>query len=401
MSNSFTRDLHKDRPIPCVFITPNNYSPQKGHCLKIRILGTRGIPAKHGGFETFAEMLSLYLTKKEWEVTVYCQEEGTGPIYEDTWCGIHLIHIPIKQKGAPGTIVFDWKSTWHAAKRKTPILTLGYNTALFCMIYRLKGIKNTINMDGIEWKRKKWTFPEKTWLYINEKLAAILGNHLIADHPEIKNHLTRFTPEKKITVIPYSADILTSADRERISPFGLKENNYSLLIARPEPENSILEIVQAYSKEKRGIPLVILGEYTPASNAYHKQVIDAAGDEIQFIGAIYDKYTVQALRFFTRFYIHGHTVGGTNPSLIEALGAGSPVLAHNNRFNRWVAGKGARYFSSVKECEQELALLLQDNSLLATMKESSYQQFTDTFTSDKIHKAYEAVLSARCTSLSA
>ncbi len=360
--------------------------------MNIRILGTRGVPAKHGGFESFAEMISLYLVKKDWKVTVYCQEKGCGPIYEDNWCGIHLVHIPIQQKGALGTIFFDWKSTWHAAGKKNLVLTLGYNTAIFCLIYRMKGIKNIINMDGIEWQRKKWTFPEKSWLYINEKLAAILGNHLIADHPEIKNHLTKFTSQKKITVIPYSADLITSADKERISPFGLKANNYSILIARPEPENSILAIVRAYSQKKRGMPLVILGEYTPGSKEYHKQVLDAAGEEILFIGAIYEKSTVQALRFFSRFYIHGHTVGGTNPSLIEALGAGSPVLAHNNKFNRWVAGNGARFFSSIEECEQEMGVLLQDDALIASMKKSSYQQFADKFTSNKINSAYEEIL---------
>lgn len=368
--------------------------------MNIQILGTRGIPAKHGGFESFAENLSLYLVKKGWEVTVYCQEEGPGAIYEDNWCGIHLIHIPIQQKGAIGTIVFDWKSTLHAAARKKPVLTLGYNTALFCVIYRIKGIKNVINMDGIEWQRKKWNIVEKTWLYINEKLGTTLGNHLVADHPEIKKHLAKFTSAEKITVIPYSADILDSAEIQEIIPFGLEKNSYSILIARPEPENLILEIVQAYSQKKRGMPLVILGEYTPDSNEYHKQVINAAGDEIQFVGAIYEKTTVQALRFFARFYIHGHTVGGTNPSLIEALGAGSPVLAHKNRFNCWVAGKGAKYFSSTEECAQELEVLVHDDALIASMKKWSKQQITNNFTPEKIHKAYQDILSTQEASAS-
>jgi len=373
---------------------------QKGYLLNIQILGTRGIPAQHGGFESFAENFSLYLVQKGWEVTVYCQEEGPGEIYEDTWRGVHLVHIPVKQKGALSTILFDWESTWHAAGRKKTVLTLGYNTALFCLIYRIKGIKNIINMDGIEWQRKKWSFLEKTWLYINEKIGAILGNHLVADHPEIKNHLSGFTSAEKITVIPYSADIIGSADKQEIVPFGLKENNYSILIARPEPENNILEIVKAYSQKRRGMPLVILGEYTPDANEYHRQVINAAGDEIHFVGAIYNKTTVQALRFFARCYVHGHTVGGTNPSLVEALGAGSPILAHNNKFNRWVAGKGAKYFSSIEECSQKLEIILDDDSLNASMRESSYQQIINNFTSEKIHKAYEDIISISKPSIS-
>lgn len=361
----------------------------------LSILGTRGIPAQHGGFETFAEHFALYLQQKGWQVTVYCQEEGDGKIYEDDWDGIHLVHVPVTQVGAKGTVVFDWKSTLHVVKRKVPVLTLGYNTAIFGTFYRLNGIKNIINMDGVEWRRGKWSTLERAWLYINEKLGAWLGNHLIADHPKIKNHLAQFVSSDKITVIPYSADILDSADEDQLVPFGLEKNKYAILIARPEQENSILEIVKAYSRGRRGMPLVILGNYTPESNEYHKQVIDAASDEIKFVGAIYSKAVVQALRFFARFYIHGHTVGGTNPSLVEALGAGSPVLAHDNKFNRWVAGEGARYFSSEESCAQEIEILLRDDDLIAKMKRYSRQQISNKFTWDKIHQAYENLLLAQ------
>lgn len=359
---------------------------------KIQILGTRGIPAAHGGFETFAEGFSIYLVKKGWEVTVYCQKNGSGLIYEDHWRGIHRVHIPIKQQGAKGTIVFDWISTWHAAKRKTPILTLGYNTAIFCLLYRLKKIKNIINMDGIEWQRDKWTWAERTWLYMNEKAGAWLGNHLIADHPEIKNHLSKFVCPEKITVIPYSAQLLKTADKNQLSQFNLIPGEYTILIARPEPENSILEIIQAYSDKKRGMPLVVLGNYDPESNEYQKSVLDAAGNEIMFVGAIYEQLQVQALRFYARFYIHGHTVGGTNPSLVEALGAGSPVLAHNNRFNRWVAGKNALYFSTQTDCAQKIDALISNDKMISEMKDSSINQYKTKFTSEKIHGDYERIL---------
>jgi glycosyltransferase involved in cell wall biosynthesis len=364
--------------------------------MKLQILGTRGIPAEHGGFETFAEHFAVYLQQKGWQVTVYCQEVGADEIYEDDWRGIHLVHIPVTQSGAKGTIAFDWKSTLHAAKRKIPVLTLGYNTAVFCLLYRLNGIKNVVNMDGVEWRRGKWSPLERAWLYVNEKLGAWLANHLVADHPEIKNHLSRFVSSSKITVIPYSADILETADQSLISPFDLEKNKYAVLIARSEKENSILEIVSAYSKIKRGMPLVILGNYTPETNSYHKLVVDAAGDEVKFVGAIYDKDVVQALRFFARFYVHGHTVGGTNPSLVEALGAGSPVLAHNNLFNRWVAGEGARYFFTEGECSEQVDILLQDDGLIASMRQHSFLQMQNNFTWDKVHQAYEQLLIEKC-----
>jgi len=360
--------------------------------MKISILGIRGIPAQHGGFETFAEHFSLYLKRKGWTVSVYCQEEGRGPVFEDDWNGIHRVHIPVTQEGAKGTIFFDWKSIYHAAKRKSLILTLGYNTAVFCAIYRLNGIKNIVNMDGIEWQRDKWTFMERVWLYINEKAGAWLGNHLIADHPEIKSHLLKSTSRDKITVIPYTAKLLESADEKYLTSFDLKPGKFGLLIARPEPENSIFEIVCAYTARKRKVPLIILGNYNPESHKYQKKVIEAANDEIIFVGAIYDQAIVQALRFYTRFYIHGHTVGGTNPSLVEALGAGSPVLAHNNRFNRWVAGDGALFFSDETECEHNITRMIEDNSLIKSMKVASQKQYKDKFTADKVHGAYERLL---------
>lgn len=359
---------------------------------QIGILGTRGIPAMHGGFETFAEHFAIYLQRKDWQVTVYCQEEGHGEIYEDHWYGIRRVHIPVTHAGAIGTMVFDWRSTLHAIKCKSSVLTLGYNTAVFCVLYRLKGIKNVINMDGIEWQRGKWSRFERTWLYINEKIGAWLGNHLIADHPEIKKHLSQFVSEKKITVIPYSANILVDVNETILESFKIEANRYAIIIARPEQENSILEIVTAFSKKKRKVALVVLGKYSPEINKYHKQVIDAASEEVKFVGAIYEKDVVQALRFFARFYIHGHTVGGTNPSLVEALGAGSPVLAHDNKFNNWVAGDKALYFSSTNECVTQIDRLLTDDKLIASMKVHSSEQMQARFTWEKIHQAYEKLL---------
>ena len=360
--------------------------------MKIAILGIRGIPAQHGGFETFAEHFSVYLKNKGWQVTVYCQEEGKGHIYEDDWDGIHRVHISVTQDGAKGTIVFDWKSSCHAARQKSTILTLGYNTAVFCALYRLKGIRNIINMDGIEWQRDKWSFLERAWLYLNEKAGGLLGNHLVADHPEIKNHLTGLIPRDKITVIPYTAAFINRADEKYLKSFKLKPGRFALLIARPEPENSILKIVRAYTAQKRGMPLVVLGNYDAENHRYQKQVLAAGNDEVMFVGAIYDQAVVQALRFYARFYIHGHTVGGTNPSLVEALGAGSPVLAHDNRFNRWVAGEKALFFSNETECEMHIYRLIYDDALNNKLKTASKEQYESKFTADKVHRAYERLL---------
>lgn len=360
--------------------------------MKIAIVGSRGIPARHGGFETFAEQLALYMARRGWDVSVYCQEEGSGELYEDRWKGIRLIHIHVGRDSAFGSILFDLKSTIHAAGEKGVVLTLGYNTALFSALYRLKNIPNLINMDGLEWKRQKWSLPERAWLYLNERLGCLLGNHLIADHPEIEAHLRTRVDSAKITMIPYGANPVESGDVRRLSDFGLAPREYALVIARPEPENSILEIVSAYSRKPRGRKLVVLGNYDGNKNAYHAEVLKAAGRETLFPGAIYDQATVGALRYYTRLYIHGHQVGGTNPSLVEAMGAGSPVLARDNRFNRWVAGDAARYFSCANDIEQQLDSLLHNDEELLARSMNSLQRYRENFTWDWVLLQYENIL---------
>lgn len=361
---------------------------------RICIMGIRGVPARHGGFETFAEQLALYLVEHDWEVTVYCQEEGvSGPIREDTWRNVNRVIIPVKQHGARGTVIFDWLAIQHALNAQHKLaLTLGYNTAAFCLRYRLHGIRNLINMDGIEWRRAKWRLHERAWLWLNERCGCWFGDHLIADHPEIKQHLsTRVRPDK-ITMIPYGATEVTAAAASGLQALGLEPGHFVTVIARPEPENSMLEIVRAFSRHQRGLKLVMLGQYQPDRNAYHRAVVAAASDEVLFPGAIYDRSLVDALRLYGRLYIHGHQVGGTNPSLVEALGAGSAVLAHDNRFNRWVAGVGARFFVDEDSCAQQLDRLLPDNVELERLRAASRARFREAFTWDTILRQYEQLL---------
>jgi len=358
----------------------------------LRILGIRGVPASHGGFETFAEQLASYLVGRGWRVTVYCQVNGGQRMSQDQWHGIDRIHIPVRFAGPLGTVVFDWKSIWHAARDKALVLTLGYNTAAFCTILRLRGIRNVINMDGIEWQREKWSWPEKAWLYANERLACWIADHLIADHPGIRAHLLGKAPADKITTIPYGAVQIDEAAVTHIVKLGLESRSYCLVIARPEPENSILEIVRAFSRRRRGYRLLVLGEFQPKRHAYHKKVMDVAGDEVMFPGAIYDRATVSALRFHALLYIHGHTVGGTNPSLVEALGAGSPVLAHDNPFNRWVLGDAGLFFDGAAALARILDDLLEQAASLGDMSLRSRQRFLANFTWPTVLARYEKLL---------
>ncbi len=358
----------------------------------LNILGIRGVPAQHGGFETFAEKLACFLIEQGWRVTVYCQEEGAGSNWESDWNGVRRIHIPVNRSGALGTIIFDWKATRHALSQKGLFLTLGYNTAIFNLLQRLKGQVNVINMDGIEWHRDKWGIIAKTWFWLNERIGCWVGNHLVADHPHIKTHLSTRVCEDKITMIPYGGDAIVKADATALLPYGLEPGAFSVIIARPEPENFFLEMVRAFSKQPRRHKLVVLGSFNPEQNPYHRQVMQAAGTEVIFPGAIYDARVVQALRFYSRLYLHGHRVGGTNPSLVEALGAGCAVMAHDNHFNRWVAGEGASYFADESACAALFDRLLDDDVGVGVMRAASLQRFEERFTWSRILSEYESLL---------
>lgn len=360
----------------------------------LHVLGSRGVPAQHGGFETFAERLSLYLAGRGWEVVVYCQEDGGGPVVEDDWRGVRRVRIPVSVGGPLGTILFDWKSTWHAAGRPGLKLTLGYNTAVFCALYRLRGARNLINMDGIEWRRSKWGPAPRAWFYLNDWLGSWFGDHLVADHPRIADHLATRVRRDKITTIPYGADALGDVDPAPLEALGVAPGEFGIVIARPEPENSILEMVRAFSRRPRGSRLVVLGELQPARSAYHREIQAAASDEVIFPGAIYDAATVNALRRHSLLYLHGHQVGGTNPSLVEALGAGCPVLAHDNHFNRWVAGDAARYFAGEEGCAAHLDALLGDDAGLAALRAAAEARHREAFTWEVVLRQYEELLAS-------
>jgi glycosyltransferase involved in cell wall biosynthesis len=355
------------------------------------ILGCRGIPARHGGFETFAEDLSLYLTRHGHSVTVYCQADEHALLSIDEWNGVERIHIP--SGSTPfSTVLFDWKAIRHSLGREGVILTLGYNTAVLNLAYRLKRRPFVMNMDGIEWKRQKWSGSQRLWLWANEVIGAASATHLVADHPEIRTHLERHTTPEKITMIPYGAECVNTASAEALWPFGLESRRYYVVIARPEPENSILQIVSAYTRRQRAWDLVILGRYLPDKSAYQAQVLARGNHHVHFPGAIYDKSIVRALRYHCAAYVHGHTVGGTNPSLVEALACGCAIVAQDNRFNRWVAGHGARYFEDEDGIASIFDQLEKQPHTLDVMRAAARRRHRQQFTQEKIMQAYEDML---------
>jgi len=364
---------------------------------RLYILGTRGIPAAHGGFETFAEHLSIFLAERGWDVSVYCQEDGASggePIRSEAWRGINQLIVPVRRTGPLGTIEFDWKCIRHARADGAAILLLGYNTGIFSPMLRFSRNPLLINMDGIEWKRSKWSRPVRAWFWINERIAALFGQTLIADHPGIAEHLATRGPVRKIVMIPYGAPEIDQASEELLSQFGLTADRYLVSICRIEPENSVLEVVRAFSSVRRNRHLVVLGKIDP-TNAYHRAVQNAASPEVKFVGAIYEQATLRSLRFHARAYCHGHTVGGTNPSLVEALGAGSAVLAHDNRFNRWTAGGEQFFFDGEQSCEALIGIVFDDDSRVAQARAASKRRFHEAFQLDTINVAYERLLASK------
>ncbi len=359
----------------------------------VRILGTHGVPAAYGGFETAAENVGLFLSHAGWRVIVYCQVPGKGRIRFDRWQGLERVLIPISTEGWRGTSKFDLLSIRHASAYRDICLTFGYNTALFNVATRMRRAPLVINMDGIEWSRSRWGLTRQTILYVNERIACYVGNELIADHPEIERYLRKKTRSDKITMITYGADAVDDADERLPRSLGLEPGNYLSIVCRPIPENSIFEMVQGFCARPRAEKLVVLGSYDPASDAYHRKVMAAANERVIFPGAIYDRDDLAAVRFHSKLYLHGHTVGGTNPSLVEAMAAGNPVLAHDNPYNRWTAGAGQEYFTSADVVARRLDVLLSSPSKLEQMSESSRTRHRGEFTWAHVAGQYDKLLS--------
>jgi glycosyltransferase involved in cell wall biosynthesis len=360
----------------------------------VRILGTHGVPATYGGFETAAENIGLHLRRSGWRVVVYCQVPGSGPEETDLWWGLERIKIREKRSGWLGTSSFDMKSIRHALRENQGHevwLTFGYNTGIFDVAPRMRGIPNVINMDGMEWTRARWGWTKQAILLANERTAGLVGNVLVADHPEIARYLTRHFGKRRVVTIAYGAHEVKSAPEAHVRSLNLSPGNYAMVVCRPIPENSILEIVKAWSRRPRGMPLVVVGPYTD-QYPYHRDVRAASSEEVLYPGAIFQPERLSALRYHAALYLHGHTVGGTNPSLVEAMAAGNAVIAHDNVYNRWVAGQDNTFFTGPDDLDAILEQLLPDEDRRRSMGESSRLRFFQEFTWNKIGSQYDQVL---------
>ena len=368
----------------------------KANPKSLLILGTRGLPAAHGGFETFAERLALFLAGRGWDVSVYCQREVpqvAERISTDVWRGIRRIHVDVSSTGPRAALEFDAHCVIDAATRPGICLVLGYNGALFLPYLRARGRKVITNMDGIEWRRPKWSLPVKAWFWVNEWIAAWTSQRLVADHPAIADHLATRRPRGATVMIPYGGEPILGADPAPLETMGLEPGRYVLSVARIEPDNNILLMVEAFSRAPRGDRLVVLGALSD-DNPYHRRVRAAASPEVLFPGGIYDPTTLQALRFHARAYLHGHTVGGTNPSLVEALWAGNAVIAHDNAFNRWTAGGAGLFFRDADTFEALVVQALAEAPAFAAARRAARREAAVRFDWTDILLRYEGEFQA-------
>ncbi|PQL95488.1 DUF1972 domain-containing protein [Apibacter adventoris] len=314
--------------------------------MKVAILGTRGIPNHHGGFEQFAEYFSVYLAEEGYEVYVY--NSSLHPYKEKIYKGVNIICCkdPENKIGTAGQFIYDLNCILDSRKRNFDvILQLGYTSSSIWHFLLPKKSVIVTNMDGLEWKRSKYSKKTQKFLKFAEKLAANYGGYLIADSIGIQEYIKE-EYKKHTKYIAYGAEIFSNPDPEIIKQFELVPYQYHLLIARMEPENNIETIIKGIVENKSKKPLILVGNYknTPFGKYLYENYSN--NSNIKFIGAVYDIEILNNLRYFSDMYFHGHSVGGTNPSLLEAMASNCFIVAHNNIFNISILGNDALYFST-------------------------------------------------------
>jgi glycosyltransferase involved in cell wall biosynthesis len=358
--------------------------------MKTGIIGTRGIPNHYGGFEQLAQYLSTGLVHKGHEVYVYNPHHH--PYKEKTWNGVHILHChdPEKKLGTTGQFFYDLNCINDARKRNFDVLLhLGYTSDALWHRRWPKKTKHLVNMDGLEWKRAKYSKPIRRFLKWAESLAARHADILIADSPGMQQYLMNEYGKKSV-YIPYGARLFETPDARKLTALNLTPHSYCLMVARPEPENNIEMLIKGYllSGERKN-PLVIIGN---TSNRFGRYLVRKYSNPlIKFPGAVFDQELLNNLRYYSCIYFHGHSVGGTNPSLLEAMACGCRIAAHDNMFNRHVLGSDAHYFSS----EVDISAIIRsvpDEKMIAQHRQANFVKVKNKYSIPQVVNAYEAVM---------
>jgi glycosyltransferase involved in cell wall biosynthesis len=350
--------------------------------MKIGILGTRGIPNQYGGFEELAEKLSVYLHEKGHAVSVYCSHNHQNQ--SEHFKGVRRIMVndPEHKLGTFGQFIYDLNAVIDARKREFDVLLqLGYTSSSVWTSLFPKKTHILTNMDGLEWKRSKYRKSVRRFLRKAEKWAVKGSDVLVSDSKGIQSYLldkhgvnSRF--------IPYGAERLTNFKRSSLNSYELTDF-YDLVVARMEPENHIESILKAYHGRKE--TLVLVGK---TENSFARKMMSRyKTSNIRWLGGVYEKDTLNNLRHFARIHFHGHSVGGTNPSLLEAMACSSLICAHNNPFNREVLGDNSLYF----ERAEDIAAILDRNDFESKREQyvaANLQSIEKTYNWESVNRAY-------------
>ncbi|HWC96267.1 MAG TPA: DUF1972 domain-containing protein [Candidatus Sulfopaludibacter sp.] len=354
--------------------------------MRIALLGTRGIPANYGGFETFAEELSTRLVERGHQVTVYCRERYP----ETTWRGVTLQYLPTIRHKYFDTLAHTGLSTLHLlTHRVDAVLYCNGANAIFTLLPRLFGMPVAINVDGIERKRKKWNRLAKAWYYFSEWLATFCPTLVITDALTIQEYYQRQW-RKQSVFVPYGAEIGRVSGYAVLEKLGLKPRAYFLYVSRMEPENHPLEVRQAFEKTATSRNLALIGD-APYAHDYIRRVRDTKDPRVLMPGAIYGE-GYRELQSHCFAYIHGTEVGGTHPALIEAMGRGALVLYRDTPENAEVAGDAGIPFDWPElpgKLEAVLAMTEEDRNAL---RKRAMDRARERFSWDAVTTAYEQLL---------
>ncbi|MFY9637491.1 MAG: DUF1972 domain-containing protein [Methanobacterium sp.] len=372
----------------------------------IAIIGSRGIPNNYGGFECFTEILSQNLVKRGYTIHVSCEHPGEKN-KPSTFNGVDLFYFPIKHPksaiiGMIYEILYDVYSLFMASLKADQIYMLGYSAALFFFIPKLFRKTLYLNPDGFEWKRAKFNSSVKFLLKINEKMGSFWADRIVADSKGIKNYYDK-KYDIESSFIAYGADEIPPVkwDNEKLPDIlkhGIKINPaYWLLVARLEPENNIHTIIEGYIKSDAKKPLIIVGNFdSPQYEEYIQGLLaDKSGDKkIVFTGGIYDLEVLNMLRQNCFGYLHGHSVGGTNPSLVEAMSMKNLLLCHDNQFNREVCEDTALFFYNSDELKERINQIERNPENYQEYRSRTFERVRKEYSWDKIVEQYHHLFKA-------
>ena len=355
-------------------------------------MGTRGVPAAYGGFETAVEEIGKRLAARGYEVTVYCRNPGqTLTDYE----GMHLVNLPAVRHRMAETLSHTSLSAARAIIKDKPDVALVLNAGNAPLIKPLQaaGIPVAIHLDGLESKREKWRGAGARYYRWAEKVAVKNGDIVIADAQSIANHVLA-AYGRTCTVIPYGAEVIEPGS-DRLTELGVIRRDYHLVVARLEPENHVLEAVHGYTLSEETRPLLVVGS-APYSQWYIDRVEEVAAGQpsVRLLGSVYDADLLNQLYANARTYVHGHSVGGTNPSLLRAMGAGAPVLAYDCEFNREVTAERAFFWHDA----ESLAVILDEvaegeiDEELAEMSAAGCERIAQHYQWDAVTDDYQALI---------